>query len=354
MRTTPAPLAEKMVLFWHGHFTSSAAKTDIANMWDQLQIFRSIGLGRFAALANATAISPAMLSYLDNASNVAAGANENFARELLELFTLGPGNYAQSDVVSAAKAWTGHGLSQDRRTYVFTTAKHDNANKTFLGTTRNWDGPDLIDSLCTGVTKNIVARHVALRMWRFFADQQPPAATIDVLATAFAASDLNVSALLKALFTHPDFYSVRARTQHVRTPVEWLVAAMHHTNQPASVAHPEWYLEAMGQRPLYPPNVGGWPGGSAWVSTTATWARANAARTLTWPARHAGMLADTRSASVATAAQRALDAFGIDQPSASTRMALQSVATAERAVKGWAEQPNLITLGLLSPEFQVG
>lgn len=353
MRTTPAPLAEKMVVFWHGHFTSSLDKTDFSNMWDQLEIFRNLGMGSFRDLTQAVAINPAMLQYLDGETNVKGAANENFARECMELFTLGVNQYTQTDVTAAAKAWTGHGLSSDKRTYVFTAAKHDTSNKTFFGITKNWNGPDIVDEITLGSTKLTCARYIANKMWAYFAYPAPEQAVSDALTTAFANSNLDITVLLRTMFLRPEFYSTAARQNHVRSPIEYLVAMMRYTGLGVDKVHPDWYLSPLGQYPLRPPNVAGWGNGKYWVSTSASWARSNLARNTMWSARSAGLL-NTTSLSIQTAAQRAFDAFGIDQPSSVTRAAFEKAVYDERYAKSNNEAQNLLQLAMLCPEFQVG
>jgi uncharacterized protein (DUF1800 family) len=350
----PAPLAEKMVVFWHGHFTSSLDKTDFSNMWDQLVVFRNLGMGGFRDLTRATAITPAMLEYLDNETNVKSAPNENFARELMELFTLGVNQYTQADVAASARAWTGHGLSTDRRSYVFNASRHDTNNKTFMGITKNWDGPEVIDEITLGSKKLVCARFIAEKIWAFFAYPRPEQVVSDALTTAFANSNLDISTLLRTMFLRPEFYSQRARQEHVRSPIEYLVAMMRHTGLDVSKVHPDWYLQSLGQYPLRPPNVAGWGTGRYWISTSTSWARSNLARNTMWNARTAGVLGNSTSLSIATAVQRAFDQFGIDQPSATTRGALESAVYNERYAKSTGESQNLLQLVMLCPEFQVG
>jgi uncharacterized protein (DUF1800 family) len=354
MRTTPAPLAEKMVVFWHGHFTSSLDKTDFSNMWDQLAVFRNLGTGSFRDLTQAAAITPAMLEYLDNETNVKSAPNENFARELMELFTLGVNQYSQADVAASARAWTGHGLSSDRRSYVFNATRHDTNNKTFMGITKNWDGPEIIDEITLGSKRMVCARFIAEKLWTHFAYPRPEQAVSDALTTAFANSNLDISTLLRTMFLRPEFYSTRARQEHVRSPIEYVVAMMRYTGMDVSKVHPDWYLQSLGQYPLRPPNVAGWGTGKYWISTSTSWARSNLARNTMWNARTAGVLTNTSALSIPTAVQRAFDQFGIDQPSAGTRGALETAVYNERYAKNAGESQNLLQLVMLCPEFQVG
>lgn len=354
MRTTPAPLAEKLTLFWHGHFVSSIGKVGPAAMFDQLQLFRSDGLGSFPALARKVAVGPAMLLYLDNHRNRVGAPNENFAREFLELFLLGVNRYTQDDVVAAARAWTGHGLDDDRRAYRFHPARHDNGAKTFLGTTRNWDGPETIDHVVTGPTKVESARFLAARMWAFFAYPNPEPAVVAAVADDYLADGFSIRSMVRSILERPEFWSARARRALVRSPIEYVVAAMRATGVPATVARPDWYLHAMGQKPYAPPNVSGWRQNGYWISPAATWAKADFSGHLRWKALDAGFLADPPSpVSPATAVQRVFDLFGIVAPSARTRAALEALVAADRATARWTERRNLLHATLLTPDIQL-
>jgi uncharacterized protein (DUF1800 family) len=356
MRTTPSPLIEKMALFWHGHFATSIEKLDDAVLlWEQHLLIRQHALGSFRDLVRSVSLHPALLLYLDNEQNVAGSPNENFARELMELFTLGLNQYTQDDVVAAARAWTGHGYDWSTHRYVFRSNRHDTGLKTFFGITRNWDGPQIIDEILTGAKKPVAASFIARKLWTFLAYPDPEPALVDALATEFAAAGLDVAVLLRAIFLRPEFYSAEAKRGLVRSPVEFMVAAMKATNLPPSIAHPEWWSEAMGQMLLWPPDVSGWKHNDYWVSTSAMLARADFARFVTWMAREhrPGFLSGIRTLSPASAVQRAFDAFGLDAPAAATRSTIESWLTSERAARGWGEHPNLITLTMLSPDFQV-
>jgi uncharacterized protein (DUF1800 family) len=353
MRTTPAPLVEKMTLFWHGHFATGSDKVHLPMLlWEQNQLFRRHGLGSFRDLTRSVCLHPALLLYLDNEQNVAGSPNENFARELMELFTLGLNQYTQDDVVAAARAWTGHGVNKARTAYEFRPNRHDGGAKTFFGKTKAWDGPEIIDEILTA-RRDAVSRFIAAKLWGFFAYPGPEAPVLDALAKAFAASNLHIGTLVRAIFLRPEFYSVKAKTGLVRSPTEFVVAAMKASGLGADVAHPEWFVDAMGQRLFEPPDVSGWKSNGAWISSSATMGRSAFARFLTWKANDAKRLVETKGLPPATAVQKVLDAFGITAPSAATRAALERFVVSERAARGWAEQVNLFTLVMLTPEFQL-
>jgi uncharacterized protein (DUF1800 family) len=355
MRTVPAPIQEKMVLFWHGHFCSSQDKVfRMDHMWDQNQLFRTAGLGDFENLAQRMAIQPAMLIYLDNYLNVLGVQQENFARELMELFTLSVGNYSQDDVVASARAWTGYGLTDDLSVYRFRNDLHDKGKKTFMGVRQNWSGPDILHQLLSGAaTRQIAARFIAKKLWSFFAYPDPDSALLDSLQAAFLGVNLDITAMLRIIFNRPEFLSPAARGALVRSPIEFVAASLVYTGVPARLAHPEWWVDAMGQAPFYPPDVSGWKQNAYWISSSSYWARAGYVRYLTWLAQDRRILAGTDRLTPAAAVTKAFDTFNIDSPSATTRAALEAWITAERAAHGWAEQPNLITLSMLTPEFQL-
>jgi uncharacterized protein (DUF1800 family) len=359
MATTAAPLVEKMTLFWHGHFVSGSDKVgDMGVMWRQLSLYRNGALGNFRTLAQAMALDPAMLRYLDNDRNVKGAPNENFARELMELFLLGAdlGNYTQDDVIASARAWTGYGLKPDTWQYQFDPNEHDGGSKTFLGVTANLDGPGIINTIFDHPDKGpIMARFIARKLWEFFAHPSPPPSVITALATELRSNNYELKPLLRALFLRPEFYLPAAKQGLVRSPIEWVVALMKATGLDAATVHPEWFIAAMGQQPYSPPNVAGWKSNAYWISATTANARADCASFVSYKASEAGFLGTTGSLAPATAVDNALAAFNIDRPTAGTRNALIAWLTSQRAVPytAWLEQKNLIVLVALSPEMQL-
>jgi uncharacterized protein (DUF1800 family) len=357
MATTPCPIQEKMTLFWHGHFCSGIDKvSNFPAIWNQNQLFRRLGMGSFTTLTQAVAIDPAMLVYLDNASNVVWAPNENWARESMELFTLGVGNYTQDDVVASARAWTGHGVDSTGTNYVFTPAYHDTGLKTFFGTTANLNGPDILNEILTGPSKATVARFIADKLWSFLAYPNPEQAVSDAITADFLAStDLDITALLRSILNNPQFWSAEARQGRIRTPAEYVVATMRYTGLDSAQAHPDWYMGNMGQQLFNPPNVAGWHDNAYWISSAAFWARAGFAQWVTWTlATPTGPLAQAPTMGATEAVAAALAMFGITSPSPETVSALESFATAENTPSNsWAIQPDLITLTMLSPDYQV-
>ncbi|MEM9130709.1 MAG: DUF1800 domain-containing protein [Actinomycetota bacterium] len=352
-RSSHAPLVEKMVLFWHGHFCSSLAKV-FKHRWlfDQNQLFRTHGLGGFEDLTQRMAVQPAMLAYLDNDRNVAGSPNDNFARECMELFTLGVGNYSEDDVLESARAWTGH-LISDAGGYRFTPEAHDWGTKTFFGDTRNWDGPQIIDHIINGPKKMTVARFIGAKLWSFLAYPDPEDSVVDHVATAFANADMHIAKLVEAILLHPQFRSAKAKRGLIRSPIEYVVATMRQTGLPCSEANPQWALKAMGQQPYYPPNVSGWRQNGYWVNEAAAWAKSRYVSGLRWSMYQRGDLVGVDDLSPSDAATAALEHVGIMVPSARTHAVLEEYVRNERLHNGWADRAGLLLLPLLTPEFQV-
>lgn len=354
MVTTPTPIVEKMTLFWHGLFTSSVDKVYARLVFRQVRTYRAHALGDLHALAQAMALTPAMLVYLDNESNVVGNPNENFARELMELFLLGQGQYTEADVQAMARAWTGHGYDSVGETYIWYPGRHDNGDKTLFGITRNWDGPATITEIVRGSKQRACARWIAGKLWAFFAGPAPSTAVLDALTDAFVASNMNIKAVVRALFLRPEFRSPAVRTGLLRSPVEWMAASMRSLGLRSAQAHPEWYLERCGQKLYAPPNVGGWKGNDGWVATSTAWGKGTFASAVQWTARERGTFQGWgTSRSPAAAAQGAFDLFGIEDPSPATRAAVEAyVAGEQRARRHWAVDPSLVVLMMMSPEQQ--
>ena len=368
MATSPTPIVEKMTLFWHGHFTTQSAKVYMPTVIrEQISLYRKSAaggfqnspLGDFQALAQAMAVNPAMLMYLDNDRNVKGAPNQNFGRELLELFLLGVGNYTEADVEAAAKAWTGHSVTvvdADRTaTYVFNANRHDTSTKTFLGKTGNLDGPDTITHIFTDTKlQMIMAKFIAAKLWTFFAFPDPPAAIVDALAAVFIASNFQIKALLRALFLRTEFYSPAAKLGLVRSPVEWVVAILRGSGLAAGVLNPQWRQEDMGQELFNPPNVAGWKNNLYWISPSAAGAREQFVDDASNAMANKNVLINDTKAPAAQAISDAIAQFQIMMPAAHTTQVLTSWITAQRASKDPGAEPgNLARLVMLSPDLQM-
>ena len=362
MATVPSPLQEKMVLFWHGHFVSEHRKlNDSRRLWQQNQLFRAHALGDFEALTQAVAVDPAMLLYLDNAFNEAGDPQENFARELMELFTLGVDQYSQADVVDVARAWTGHGLAHKwedwGRYYQFHGDRHDYGQKTIFGIPGAWDGPGVIHEICAGARSAVMARFIATKVWSFFAYPNPPSWVIDAIAPAFAATR-SISGLVRAVFLHDEFWSATARNGLVRSPAEYVVTTMRSTGRSAADLDPQWWMEAMGQMLFNPPNVSGWRPNGYWISTAAVSARSTWARHVAWavvdtsfPINYANFKANSGYTN-AQLVDLGFRTFGITEPAASTRALLQSWLDGGARSK-WYAAPNIVVALMSTPDFNL-
>ncbi len=360
MATSTTPLQEKLAFFWHGHFATANYKvSDARLMYLQNALFRSLASGAFLDLVQQVSLQPAMLIWLDNDPNEKGHPNENFARELMELFTLGVDQYTQDDVVASARAWTGHNtLDGDRTQYHFYPTRHDDGLKTFMGVTQNWDGPDIVNFILRDdpTHREIAARFIAAKMWSFFAYPGPDAGIVTALASAFLSADLSIAALVRAIFNHPAFLSDAAKQGLVRSPVEWVVACIRAVGLSAVDANPQWWMEDMGQQLFEPPNVSGWRPNGYWLTTSRVWARANWSRYIIWRKDTANTLSGIVGMTVPAAVQHAFDALGVDSPTAHTRAGLEAWLTAQRADNNaWTNWSfiNLLTLVMLSPEFNL-
>ncbi|MCB0976467.1 MAG: DUF1800 family protein [Acidimicrobiales bacterium] len=363
MRTSPCPIVDKMALFFHGyHFVSGRAKNqDAETAWNQIRLFRQHALGDYHQLAQAVSIDPFMLSYLDNGVNrYPSKVNENFGREILEAFTIGRGNFTEADVVAMSRAWTGHNLTQDKKSYVFDPSAHDDGQKTLFGITKNWNGPDALTEVLKGVKAVPASRFLVSKLWLYFVGTNPTPAVVDSLAAEFRSSGLSLRTLVRSIFLRPEFRSAEARTALVRSPVEWFVALIGALGIKATDAHPEWFLGSMGQAPLDPPNVFGWGRNADWLASGYWWRREDCAAYLRWVAtdsdwpyqRFANI---TSKASPRTVADTMFEAFGIVDPSAATRKTIEDyAASVTGGWHGWSMRTNAIVLTALCPEFVVG
>jgi uncharacterized protein (DUF1800 family) len=266
MLVTDQPFIERMTLFWHNHFTSSLMKVRFAPaVYRQNLLLRRHALGNFATLLREVARDPAMLLYLDGAQNRAGQPNENFARELLELFTLGEGHYSEADIKAAARAFTGWSIDRDTGAYRFYPALHDNGEKTFFGRSGNFDGGDILSMI---LEKPQVAEWIVGKLWREFVSLKPDTAEVKRLAAIFREARYELKPLLRALFLSPAFRDPANRGALIKSPVELVIGTIRLLGLPV----PEKTrlvraLQAIGQVPFDPPNVKGWPGGEAWITT---------------------------------------------------------------------------------------
>jgi uncharacterized protein (DUF1800 family) len=275
MATTPSPLTEKMVLFWHNHFVSSQQKVRQPQyLYRQNLLLREHALGNFAVFLHAIARDPAMVIYLDNASNRKGQPNENFAREVMELFTLGEGNYGERDIKEVARAFTGWSIDGESGEFLFRLFAHDDGVKTVLGRSGNFDGDAVLDIL---LAQPQTAEFIVRKLWREFVSlnmDAADAAEVRRIANVFRDSRYDIRAALRALLTSDAFYAQQVRAALVKSPVDLVVGTLRQFQfttgdvQPFALA-----VAQLGQNLFSPPNVKGWPGGEAWINSTTLLAR---------------------------------------------------------------------------------
>lgn len=276
MLLSKRPLEEKLTFFWHGHLTTSNASAYMSSsLIRQNQLFRRHAAGNVGELILAVSKDPAMLRYLNNNANVKGRPNENYARELMELFTLGEGNYTEDDIREAARALTGWTFTGDGA-FWFRPDKHDSGEKTFLGQTGNFDGTDIVEII---ITQPRHARFLCTELFKFFVHDSPTPEQINAMIWSYRIGGNRVRPVLAKLFQSKAFYSDKAIATRVKSPVEYLLsiwksAGLARVPQRSRL---QTDLAEMGQVPFYPPTVEGWEGGAAWITSSTLLARYNVA-----------------------------------------------------------------------------
>lgn len=276
MRTTNDPLLEKLTLFWHGHFATSVQKVRNAYwMWLQNDTFRRLARGSFGALVKAISRDPAMILWLDLRESRAAHPNENFARELMELFTLGEGNYTEKDVTEAARAFTGHRIQPQTQGFRFARFDHDYGEKEIFGQRGRHDGDAVIDLI---LAQPACARFLAGKLWTFFAGEAPAAPLLERLAATWREAKGETGRFLQQVFRSEAFYEPHLLGAQIKSPVHWLVsnARVFEADYPSQLVT-LFAMRQLGQILFVPPSVKGWDGGRAWISTSTLLARYNLA-----------------------------------------------------------------------------
>ncbi|MEC5148287.1 DUF1800 domain-containing protein [Chitinophaga sp. 212800010-3] len=258
------PLREKMSLFWHGHF---ACRTqNILFNQQLLSVIRDNALGDFGELLSGVSKSPAMLQFLNNQQNRKQHPNENFAREVMELFTMGRGNYTETDVKEAARAFTGWEFDENGE-FVFRDKQHDDGIKFFLGKQGNFNGDDILKIL---LEQRQTARFITAKIYRYFVSETPDEARINDLSDKFYHSGYNIKSLMREIFMADWFYDSSVVGNRIKSPVELLVGLRR--SIPMTFEKEEVMLlfqRVLGQLLFYPPNVAGWPGGRSWIDSSS-------------------------------------------------------------------------------------
>lgn len=268
MISSPAQLREKMSLFWHGHF----ACRDINIFHQQLLLhdIRNNALGNFGDLLRAVSKSPAMLGFLNNQQNRKGHPNENFAREVMELFTMGRGNYSEKDIKEAARAFTGWGFNL-KGEFTFRAFQHDAGSKTIFGKTGNFDGDDVLNIL---LEQKQTARFISQKVYKYFVNENIDTAKTDWLAARFYQSNYNTSQLMEDVFTSDWFYEEKNIGSRIKSPIELMAGIQRML--PMEIENETALLllqRVLGQVLFYPPNVAGWPGGRSWIDSSSLMTR---------------------------------------------------------------------------------
>jgi uncharacterized protein (DUF1800 family) len=304
---TMRPLEEKMTLFWHNHFATSSAKVENAFvMYNHINTLRTYALGRFGVLLEAISKDPGMIYWLDGQENVAEHPNENFAREVMELFTLGIGNYSEKDVQESARCYTGWSYGRGLRAndtsprrgdvFRFFLARHDQGTKTVLGETGKLNGEEMLMLLCK---QKQTAKFITKKLWSWFAYEDPEESLIERLANGFYASNLDIKALVRSVMESPEFYSEKAFRKVIKNPIDFTVSTIRQLGMGQSmiqrmkdgIANPQINEQnglnlplframspaqtsfsaskSMGMELMAPPDVSGWRNGAYWI-TSAT------------------------------------------------------------------------------------
>jgi len=272
MLDTPSPLTERMTLFWHNHFVSSQQKVKLAElMYRQNVTLRANALGNFGSLLHAMARDPAMVVYLDSARNRKGTPNENFAREVMELFTLGEGNYGEQDIKETARAFTGWSLDRATGEFRFRPFIHDYGVKTVLGRSGDLDGDQVLDIL---LAQPQTAEFITRKLWREFVSPDPDPAEVARIAKRFRESRYDIKVALQGLLTSDAFYAHENRGALIKSPIDLVVGTLRQFDlKPAEPIPFAFAAATMGQNLFSPPNVRGWPGQEEWINSTTLLAR---------------------------------------------------------------------------------
>jgi hypothetical protein len=280
MTATARPSLEKMTLFWHGWHTSGFDKVGARRaglLYNQNVFQRGNAFGGFGPILKGISRQPAMMFYLDTQTNVRGRPNENYARELMELFSMGEGNYTEADVREAARAFTGYNLAQGGGEFQFRSNLHDGGTKTVLGRTATLTGDDVVDII---MQQPATPKYVAHKVWTTFAYPNPDEAILAPVAQAFTDSGGDMRAVMRAVYAHPAFTSGPAYRALVKGPVEYSVGAVRSLSLAMDERRLSGWTRLMGQSLFNPPNVAGWTGGAAWMGSGTFLARLNGVNTL--------------------------------------------------------------------------
>jgi uncharacterized protein (DUF1800 family) len=272
MLSTPTPFTEKMTLFWHNHFATSQQKVRNAYpMYRQNVMFRKYALGNFGGLLREVSKDPAMLVYLDGAQNRKGMPNENFAREVMELFTLGEGNYSERDIKEVARAFSGWSVDLDAGEFRFRKPQHDDGEKTIFGQTGRYNGDDVVTLL---LKHEKTAEFIVGKLWLEFVSPDVNATEVKRIAKVFRDSGYEMKPTLRAMLLSDSFWAPTSRAVLVKSPAELVIGSLRQFRFEVEDSAPfAVIMRQLGQDLFGPPNVKGWPGGEAWLNTTTLLAR---------------------------------------------------------------------------------
>ena len=272
-------LRERMTLFWHNHFVSSVQKVKSARlMLDQNRLLRQHATGNFGELLHAVGKDPAMLVYLDSASSRRGSPNENFAREVMELFTLGEGNYSEQDVKQAARAFTGWSIEPATGAFRWRPMIHDDGEKTVLGVSGRLDGDAVLDIL---LAQPQTAEHLTRKLWREFVSPTPDERDVRRIAARFRGAGYDLRVALRELLGSRAFWAGENRQTLIKSPVDFVVGSFNSLGmEPPDAAALAGLLRQLGQDLFAPPNVKGWPGGESWINSSTLLTRKQMAERL--------------------------------------------------------------------------
>lgn len=273
MLTSPQPLQEKMALFWHGHFATNEDKVrDYRKLLQQLELFQREGVGNFRTLLIAVAQDPAMLSFLDAGVNVKDAPNENFAREIMELFTMGVGHYSEEDVREAARAFTGWNYSG--LTFQVNEDQHDTGEKHVLGRTGAFDGIEVIDII---LEQPATADYIAGKLYRYFVREDLAPSLNAELGQRLRGADYDLKDFLRTLFLSKDFYDTASVATRIKSPVDLVITTYRKLGLTSVPGTPDFNVVTgiLGQRLMHPPTVAGWPQGRNWITPALLFERGN-------------------------------------------------------------------------------
>lgn len=268
MLITPSPITEKMTLFWHNHFATSQQKVRYTKlMYDQHVLLRKYALGNFGVMLHQMARDPAMLIYLDNANSRREQPNENFAREVMELFTLGEGNYTEQDIKQMARAFTGWSIDRETGEFMFRRGIHDTGEKVIFGKRANFEGDQALDLL---LKRPETAQFITRKLWKEWISPVPDEAEVNRLAAIYRDSGYNTAKLMSAMLSSDAFYAPENRATLIKSPVEFVVGTLKQFEIEPRNLRPFVLASALlGQNVFSPPNVKGWPGGEAWINSAS-------------------------------------------------------------------------------------